>query len=282
MKKLIFLIIPIVFTMCNVGPSGKEKLQLKNDSLQRLVMQKDSAMYAVLGTFTSIEDNLQSIKEKEKVIQLTASDNEDKKTREDKINEDIQLIYQMMQENKNKVIKLEKQLKKAHVKNKELEQIIEALQAKIQEKDAEILRLTEELLDMNIQVTELSYSIDTLKIANAAKQEVIQTQDENLNTAYYIIGSEKELKEMGVLDKKGGLLGLGAKNLNKDFKKEQFTKIDIRKVTTFKINAKKARIVTNHPTSSYKIYGEKPVDSLQIVNPNEFWSVSKYMVISVN
>jgi hypothetical protein len=282
MKKLIFFIIPIVFTMCNMGPSGKEKLQMNNDSLQRLVMQKDSAMYAVLGTFTSIEDNLQSIKEKEKIIQVTASATEDQETREEKINEDIQLIYKMMQDNKDKVLKLQKQLKNAHVKNKELEKIIETLQAKIIEKDAEIVRLTQDLLDMNIKVTELSYSVDTLKVANAAKQEVIQTQDENLNTAYYLIGSEKELKEMGVLDKKGSVLGLGTKNLNRDFKKEQFTKIDIRKVKSFKINAKKARIVTNHPTSSYKIYGEKPVDSLVILKYDDFWSVSKYMVISVN
>ncbi len=283
MKNLVFLIIPIALTMCTPGSSKKSEMQLRVDSLQRLMAQKDSAMYAVLGTFTSIESNLQSIKDKEKIISVTASQNENKQTREEKINEDIQLIYNMMQENRQKVAKLEKQLKKANVKNKELEKIIETLQAKIAEKDAEIVRLTQELLDMNFKITELNSSIDTLKLANAEKEGIIQVQDENLNTAYYVIGSEKELKEMGVLDKKGGILGIGGgKNLNRDFNKDQFTKIDIRKIKSFKINAKKARLVSTHPSSSYKIYGEKPVDSLVIINHDEFWSISKFMVIAVN
>jgi hypothetical protein len=119
MKNLVFLIIPIALTMCTPGSSKKSEMQLRVDSLQRLMAQKDSAMYAVLGTFTSIESNLQSIKDKEKIISVTASQNENKQNREEKINGRYSVDIHMMQENRQKLQNLKKQLKKANVKNKE-------------------------------------------------------------------------------------------------------------------------------------------------------------------
>ena len=97
------------------------------------------------------------------------------------------------------------------------------------------------------------------------------------------IDIEKELKEKKILDKKGGIAGIGSgKNLNKDFDKKLFNTIDIRNKTSFEINSKKMKIITTHPTNSYQVYGEKPVDSLVVKDPMEFWSVSKYLVIVLN
>jgi len=97
MKKigLIAALSVLLFAQCSQGPSRQE-LITSNDSLQRVVVQKDSAIYAIMGTFSSIEDNLQAIKEKENIIALNANGTENKQTREEKINEDIQLIYNMM------------------------------------------------------------------------------------------------------------------------------------------------------------------------------------------
>jgi len=280
MKKLIFMALPFLFAMCQSPKTDVNQVQTENDSLQRLVIEKDSAIYAFLGTFNEIEMNLQEIKSKEGIISMSVSEDGTEKSREDKINEEIQYIYDLMLENKQKVAQLEKQLKRANIKNSELQQTIINLQAKLQEKDVEILQLREELKNMNIKVDELSYAIDTLKFENQAKDEVIKTQDENLNTAYYLIGSSKELKEHQIIDKKGGFIG--SKKLNKDFDKSFFTKVDIRNVTSFDLNVPKIKILTTHPSNSYKIIGEKPVEKLEITNPDEFWSVSKYLVIIID
>lgn len=283
MKNLgIVSIVSLLFAMCT-GNQKVEEAKMYSDSLQRVVLQKDSAIYAVMGTFLEIEKNLDNIKAKENLITLTVKDVEDQRSREEKINDDINAIYDLMQKNKDKVAKLEKQLKNAHIKNKELEKTIQALQDKLAEKNAEIIQLRQQLLEMNLKIDELTYSLDTLKFDNQVKTEIIKAQDESLNTAYYIIATEKELKEKQVLDKKGGVIGIGGgKNLNKDFDKKLFNTIDIRNKTTFEINSKKMRIITTHPTSSYQVYGEKPVDSLVVKDPMEFWSVSKYLVIVLN
>ena len=278
----------LMLTQCQQGPSRQE-LMTSNDSLQRVVVQKDSAIYAIMGTFSSIEDNLQAIKDKENVIAMTTTSNESRQTREERINEDIQLIYNMLQENREQVNNLQAQLKKANVKNSELQQMIASLESRIQEKDAEILRLTEELQASNFKIEGLSalanslqHRLDSLRNEDALKNATIEGQDEALNTAYYIIGSEKELKELGVLDKRGQF-AIGSKKARKDFDNSVFTSIDIREQTSFDLNgAKKARVVTAHPLDSYTIYGQKPVDSLVVNNYYKFWSSSKYLVIVVN
>ena len=278
----------LMFTQCQQGPSRQE-LMTSNDSLQRVMVQKDSAIYAIMGTFSSIEDNLQAIKEKENIIAVTASGSENKQSREEKINEDIQLIYKMLLQNREQVSNLQAQLKKANVKTKEMQQMIASLEAKLQEKDEEILRLTQELEASNLKieglnslVDNLTATLDSLRNEEALKNATIEGQDEALNTAYYIIGSEKELKELGVLDKKGQF-AIGSKKARKDFDNSVFTRIDIREQTSFDLNgAKKAKVVTAHPLDSYTIYGQKPVDSLVVNNYYKFWNSSKYLVIVVN
>lgn len=290
MKKIAFIAAfgMLVLTQCTQGPSRQE-LITSNDSLQRVVVQKDSAIYSIMGTFTSIENNLQAIKERENIIALNANGNESKQTREEKINEDIQLIYKMMLQNREDVAKLQAQLKKANVKNSEMQQMIASLQDKIQEKDAEILKLTEELQNSNLKieglnalVNSMQYQLDSLRSDSELKLATIEGQDEALNTAYYIIGSEKELKELGVLDKRGKF-AVGSKKTKAEFNQSAFTKIDIRETKKFDLNgAKKATVVTAHPLDSYTIYGQKPVDSLVVNNYYNFWGSSKYLVIVVN
>ncbi len=284
MKNIFYVvIIAFIFSQCNQNQEAVQKAQIRSDSLQRLLVVKDSALYSVLGTFNDIENNLETIKAKEKIITATAQDVENQRSREDKINDDINMIYNLMQKNKEMVAQLQERLRRAKIKNNDLQATIENLQAKLEEKNAEILQLRQNLMDMNLKVDELTYTLDTLTFDNKVKSAIIQAQDESLNTAFYLFGSEKELKEMKVLNKKGGFIGIGAGNkLNQNFNKDYFTAIDIRAEKTFKFdNAKKIKIITPHPTDSYTIYGEKPVDSLVINNENEFWSISKYLLIVI-
>jgi hypothetical protein len=44
---------------------------------------------------------------------------------------------------------------------------------------------------------------------------------------------------------------------------------------------KSAKIVTTHPNGSYRIDGNKTADKLVILNPTDFWSKSKVLVIVV-
>ena len=72
----------------------------------------------------------------------------------------------------------------------------------------------------------------------------------------------------------------GAKALVEDFNKDQFIEIDINEVTDILIGSKKAQLGTSHTEGSYEFEeAEGQITKLVILDPVEFWSVSKFLVI---
>ena len=64
--------------------------------------------------------------------------------------------------------------------------------------------------------------------------------------------------------------------------KKYFTQVDITTTNEINLAATKAKVVTNHPSSSYEIKGEKTADRIIIKDPEAFWSASKYLVVIVD
>jgi hypothetical protein len=96
------------------------------------------------------------------------------------------------------------------------------------------------------------------------------------------VGTSKELKDNKVITKEGGVIGIGStKKINtSDLNLSYFKEIDITQQSEIPINGKKAKLATSHPAGSYRFEGE--VEKLVIVDPAQFWSVSKYLVVVVD
>jgi hypothetical protein len=286
MKKyfLLLMILPFFFS-CNTKNKEIERLKAQNDSLAVVAGQKDESIVDYLRDFNEIQNNLDSIKQAEKIISLntTSSNGELNQNAKDKIMSDVQMIVNLMQKNKNQIASLSKKLKKSNLKVKELEKMVENLNKQLQQKDIEIGQLKDKLAQLDIQVQNLTASVDTLSTENKIKTQIIDEKTKALNTAYYIIGTYKELSAKNILTKEGGFIGLGkSKTVSKDFNRDAFTKIDITKFKSITINKKKAKMLSSHPSSSYKYEGTKDkVENLVITNSDDFWSTSKYLVILV-
>ncbi len=283
MKKIKLLIVAALlassslFTSCS-GNGEKEpnpladSLGMENDGLKGQLTEKEAALQEFVNSFNEIQSNLNEIKEKEKIVAKSTKDG-DVKSKEDQIKEDIQAIYELMAKNKSRMNSLNKKLKNANVKIKGFEEAIANLEKAIAEKDGQIADLKTQVESLNIELSNLQVNFEELEQEN-------QVKEEKINTAFYAIGTSKELKEKGVITKEGGFIGIGkATTLKNDFNKEYFTKVNIAELTSLPIGAKKAKILTNHPSSSYKLVGEKPVEKLEITNAEDFWSASKYLVI---
>ena len=276
MKKYFFLlmILPFFFS-CNTKKKEIERLKLQNDSLAVVAGQKDESIINYIRDFNSIQGNLDSIKQAEKIISLntTSTSGELNQNAKDKIMSDVQLIVNLMQKNKNQIASLSKKLKKSNLKVKELEAMLENLNKQLAQKDIDIAQLKDKLSKLDIQVQNLTASVDTLSTENKIKSQIIEEKTTALNTAFYIVGTYKELSAKKILTKEGGFIGLGkSKTVSKDFNRDAFTKIDITKFKTLPINKKKAKMLTVHPSSSYKFEGTGKVDNLVITNSEDFWS----------
>jgi len=300
MKKLFFLLLipAMMLSMsCNKQKEEIARLKAKNDSLLALGFQKDTTVMEFVRAFNDIQSNLDSIKQKENIIsQNTNGGTEVQTSAREQITGDINAIYLMLQKNREMVASLKAKLKKseaglagANIKIAELEKMIDNLTNQIETKDAEIASLKDQLGKLNIkvedlgnQVTNLNTNVDNLSAENKAKQQAIDEKTAALNTAYYVIGTTKELKDKKIIDKSGGFIGLGRnKTVKDDFDKTYFTKVDITNLNELPIYKKKAVLLTSHPSGSYKFEGadKKAVDKLIILNYTDFWSRSKYLVI---
>jgi DNA repair exonuclease SbcCD ATPase subunit len=252
--------------------SIKDSIENVSSNLNGKLNEKDAAIQELVSSFNEIQENLNTIKEKEKIISKVTSDG-DVKSKEDQIKEDIQSIYDLMAKNKDRIGSLSKKLKNSKLQIDGLEKMIENMQATLSLKDSEIEELKTKIEGLNVELSSLTTNYKAVENESNQKTEII-------NTAFYAIGTSKELKEKNVITKEGGIIGLGkTTKLSSDFNKEYFTKINIEKTTSINLGAKKIKMLTTHPSNSYKLIGEKPIEKLVITNTKEFWSASKYLVI---
>jgi predicted nuclease with TOPRIM domain len=283
MKKIFYLIALIPFAFGCGGNkqngvlSAEDSLTAVNGGQQVRIHDQDSSIQSFIKGFNEIQDNLDIIKEKEKIVTAASKDAETRKTKQEQIVEDIQSIYDIMNKNKQRLSAMRTKLNKSNKKNEELEKFITRLTAEIESKDGQIADLKTQLEQLNVAMTNL----------NTNYQEVTQESEiktEKLNTAFYAFGTSKELIKNGVLTKEGGFIGLGKiQKMKEDFNKTYFTKVDVSTTNSIILGAKKAKLITTHPAGSYKFEGtDGKAEKLTIINAEDFWSVSKYLVVVID
>lgn len=288
MRKLVFalLVLPL-FTACN----QKELKQLREQNVQltQMAQEKDSTIDDFVESFDVIAANLAIIKEKENIIAVSASENPSVGQKE-QIVTDLGLVRNLLEENKAKLESLDKKLKNSWYQNSKLKKLLAGLKSQIEAKDISINALSDQIAQLNVevdnlngQVTDLNGTLVALNTENDSKAKTIEAQTTDLHTAHYVIGDIKELKIKKVVTSTGGLLGIGATNqLNQKINPENFNTIDITETTTIPVVGKKVRLVTSHPSTSYRFEGtDKEIEALTILNPEEFWKASKYLVVAV-
>jgi DNA repair exonuclease SbcCD ATPase subunit len=285
MKKYIILAIIAALFGCNTEEKKKaalaDSLAYVNKNINSelkekdsLIINKETAMNEFITSFNEIQENLNRIKEKEKIISTSSKEPEFKKSNKDQINSDIQLIYDLLGKNKEKVASLTKKLKSSNLKVEELELAVTNLTNQLIEKETEITDLRTTLETLNVDFA-------NLKTKYNEEKEMSDQKTEKLNTAYYIVGTTKELRDKDAITKEGGFVGLGkVVELNEEICPSCFTRIDITKTKSIPVKGRKVSLITSHPVNSYKLVeGATSISKLEIINPEQFWSISKYLIV---
>ncbi|MCH4183050.1 MAG: hypothetical protein LKF48_07845 [Prevotella sp.] len=255
----------------------------QNDSVNKLIAQKDNEINDMMGTLNQIDDGFQQINEAENRVNLEKSGEGADKSQQ--LKENIQFIANRMRQNRALISKLQNLLAQSSFKNEQLKatmnKTIRNLMKQLNEKDQQLQELRVELDAKDIHISELDETINNLntnvndlQTQNTQNGETISAQDKQLNTAWFVFGTKNELKEQHIIE--------GGKVLQANFNKNYFTKIDIRSNREIKLYSKSARILTVHPSGSYSLSKDTNKQYvLKITNPQIFWSTSKYLVILV-
>lgn len=253
-------------------------------SFTELLTQRDSTINDWVLTFDQIEKNLQSIKEKEKIITMSANDREFSKDRKQQIMEDINYINTLLDQNKKKIASLNEQLKKSGGTIKGLQTKIAELETAMKQSEADIADLKTALTEKEFKIEQLNGKVNDMQVAIEQKDQTISTQTAEINKAYVTAGTYKALKAKGLVSKEGGFLGLGkSKSLKENFPDSIFAQIDITVTKTIPVNSKSVKLLTEHPTGSYEMIHEDKdkIAYIEITDPNQFWKISKYAVVEL-
>lgn len=252
---------------------------LQNDSLQKIIEQRDNEINDMMSILNDVEEGFRDInKAEDRVTIAKEGEGENKQAQ---IRENIKFIQQRMNQNRELISKLQQQMRESSFKSSEMKRTVANLIRQMEEKDEQLKQLRAELEAKDIHIAELDATINTLntnvsdlKSESEQKTQTIDSQDKQLNTAWFAFGTKKELKNQNILVKGKVLQG----NFNRNF----FTKIDIRVDKEIKLYSKSAKLLTMHPSSSYTLATDaKDLYVLRITNPQLFWSTSKYLVIQV-
>ncbi|MCM1152941.1 MAG: hypothetical protein NC328_04750 [Muribaculum sp.] len=287
MKKLL-LCIGIGAVLLSACSGNEKKLQEDSARIVDLSEQyKEATNFndSLLLLMGDIYTGLDSINQQEGLLyNMGTGDNVDRRA---EIRHNLANIKARLNANRQLLQEMESKLNASNDKNGVLEKTISQLKAHIEQQDAKIAELQKSLDEAQGQITQLNEQVEQgkqdLAAANTAtdeaKAQAVAAENE-ANKCWYALGSNKELKKNGLLEKK--FLG-ATKVLQGDINTNYLTQADKRTLNSIPTNGKKVKIWSNMPEGSYEIAGEKDgPKTIRITNKNAFWSRSNILVVQVD
>jgi len=255
-----------------------------NDSLASVVSEREASLNEFIASFNEVERNLDAVAVKQHIITMnTDKPGEMNKDQKSRINNEIAAINGLMEENRKQITALNHKLKNSSAKNATLEKTLATLSEQLNQKNMELEYLNAQLNSLNAQVAQLETNVSSLTAENDEQSKTIENETAALHLAYYVIGKSSELQDVKIIDRKGGLLGIGrTSQLSANFDNSMFTRIDYTQTSNIAVNSE-IKIITSHPSDSYTLVKDGKhkdmVKSIVITNPEKFWSASKYLVV---
>jgi hypothetical protein len=166
--------------------------------------------------------------------------------------------------------------------NGELKDANAKLQQQIAQDQQTIEELGERIRSQTEQIVALRGQVDSLNTA-------VQTVAAERFKAYYVIGTERELLDKGIIEREGGarlLVVMLGRSLQpaRTLKPELFTPIDQRQVTEIQVpdSTKRYRIVSRQSLDEAEVRERDKATfrgNLRIVNADRFWAPSRYLIL---
>lgn len=282
MASLLFAGSVVALTSCSDGKTNS--LQAQIDSLNNIVEHQAQELDYSQSCLSLITESIDSLAMADSTLIRVTTNREGTLTKES-IREDLNGYKNILQHQRARLNELEQQVRANGTEMAKMASVISYLSKQLAAKDAQIQDLQNMLEQSNFDIAQLQNKVTQLYNSNSdlqstisSQQEVISAAQEMMNEAFYIIGTSKELKAAGVLS--GKFLGKSKVNAN-NINSELFNKVDIRQVTSIRVDSEKPTIKSQHPSNSYRIVPNKKdkTSEIQIIDEIDFWSLTHYLII---
>jgi DNA repair exonuclease SbcCD ATPase subunit len=280
--KYLLLLLALQFGLwacTDMNPATETNLQAlmqENDSLITQIRIKNKELEEITTSMSQIEMNLAAIRRNE--IEIENLRREGGANMQEKINQLIEEIDAYVEDNRQKVAVLEKQMLNTQNQSIGLAKLVDQQKRNVYEKEQQIQNL---LVTITSLRQELLTTINNKNEEISNKQRLLEEKEATLNTAYFAYGTQQQLSDVGIIRKEGGVLGAGKSyKLASKFDVKSFKKVNIREVTDIDIGiVDKKNVITTHPADSYYFVKTSGRTILKIVDQQRFWSISKFLVV---
>lgn len=272
---------------CESAYYEKQIQNLKEENARQNAESEAQKKYMeqVTSSVIDIQRNLNLIQLRQQKIAKVSADIERSPQRRDSvlkqnILKSISDIDAYLVENQKALNALEEDLKNSDFTIKNLENLVAELRFTMLQREKEVLLLKQEIRNLNVQITVLQNTVDVL-------DKVIVQQEKELSKAFYIVDSEDQLEKNGIIEIKGGILGVIGRTImpSSTFDEALFNQINMVTTDSIEIRGSKddIQLITLHEQKAYSLETQSENRSFLIIhNPYQFWRKSKYLIISVN
>ena len=271
----------LVLFSCGENTNAYKELQAKLDSVTRINDSYEADLAETDSLVANVLTNFQDISTAEKMIDVNPR-GEMSQTQKERIKNNVTLINDKLRASTEALDALTQKLAAGGTENKRLRHTIAALKKDLEVQRQRIIALTEELQRKDLAigaldsiVTTLGQDVERLNETTAKQASTLATQDKEMHTVRYCVGTKSDLKDFKLLQ--GGRLVTDGADLS------YFTTADQRKLSQIPLYSRDAKILTTHPASSYVLIadGDKNL-TLNIKDHKAFWSASRMLVIQVH
>lgn len=282
MKKLTILSVlalTLAFTSCDFETQAFKDMRYQRDSIQYLQQTQLDELLGYMDIVQSVDSSFEAIRESQNLLSMVPVDGEGSQSVKQRVEENISMISNLLADNNARIAELEEKFNESDLKNTKLQKTINRLKRDLKAKNEEITKLYKDLESKNFKIDSLlvenqlvGQRAAELTALSETQQAQLQAQDQALHTAYFFMGTRKELKanDINVKDRDSG------------YRTSLFTPIDVRTFDRLETGSKSAKILTKHPENSYELVrDENKIYTLVIKNPENFWNSSKYLIIQI-
>ena len=271
----------LVLFSCGENTNAYKELQAKLDSVTRINDSYEADLAETDSLVANVLTNFQDISTAEKMIDVNPR-GEMSQTQKERIKNNVTLINDKLRASTEALDALTQKLAAGGTENKRLRHTIAALKKDLEVQRQRIIALTEELQRKDLAigaldsiVTTLGQDVERLNETTAKQASTLATQDKEMHTVRYCVGTKSDLKDFKLLQ--GGRVITDGADLS------YFTTADQRKLSQIPLYSRDAKILTTHPASSYVLIadGDKNL-TLNIKDHKAFWSASRMLVIQVH
>ncbi len=302
-QSITVLLLFILVSGCNDGLDPKV-LSQQNDELRAQLSMSAEYVDNVTGIIDEIQQNLFRIEQREGILSSVPIAGEGSESAvaanvRDQVITGLADIDAYIVENREKLDDLTAKMEKSQYRIGSLERLVTNLKAAVSNKEKEMEDLKMSLTQSQRKVASLETVVavkDSVIEDNSAKieaqeeeltsqLELLRKQEEDLTTAWYVVGTNDMLKQTGIInEKRAGFLKLRKKREVVDPDKKHF-----RKIRTFQnklqlaADVGKVEVLSQHKNlkDSYMVEYGDDATTFVIRDLDKFWNVSKYLVLKV-